>query len=49
MFFLLFITLYMDILQCFGGIVRLDEQKTIEMGSLEKLKFWKKRHNESKK
>jgi len=33
----------------FDAIVRLEEQETIEMGFLKKLKFWKKRHNVSKK
>ena len=46
-FFLLLITLDVDIVQCFGGILRLDEQKTFEMGFLKKLKFWKK-HNVTK-
>jgi hypothetical protein len=33
----------------FSGILRLDEQKTIKMDFLNKLKFWKKRINVSKK
>jgi hypothetical protein len=48
-FFLLFIKLDVDTVQCFGGILRLDAQLTLEMGFLKKLKFWRKKHNVSKK
>jgi len=41
--FPLFITPDVDT-AVFGGIIRLDEQKTIKMGFLKRLKFWK-RHN----